>query len=58
VGLVIVVDDLLEKLAAVKPDWCTVIELEYFAGFTDEEATEVMGVKLRTLQRMWLDARI
>jgi RNA polymerase sigma factor (TIGR02999 family) len=58
VGLVLVVDELLEKLAAVKPEWCTVVELKYFAGFTDVEAAEVMGVKLRTLQRMWLDARI
>jgi DNA-directed RNA polymerase specialized sigma24 family protein len=31
--------------------------LKYFLGLTDEEAAEVLGIKLRTMQRMWRDAR-
>ena len=34
-----------------------VIEVKYFLGLTDEEAAEALGLKLRTLQRTWRDAR-
>jgi RNA polymerase sigma factor (TIGR02999 family) len=51
------VDRLLEQLAAVHPEWCTVVEVKYFLGLTDEEAADALGMKLRTMQRMWLEAR-
>ena len=57
VDLAITVGRLLDKLAETKPEWCSLVELKYFLGLTDEEASEVLGVKLRTMQRMWLDAR-
>jgi len=50
-------DRCLDSLARVKPDWCTVVEMKYFLGFTDDEAAEETGIPLRTLQRRWLDAR-
>lgn len=55
--LAITVDQLLTRLADTKPDWCSLVELKYFLGLSDEEAAEVLGMKLRTMQRMWLDAR-
>jgi RNA polymerase sigma-70 factor, ECF subfamily len=51
------VDRLLDRLNAVQPQWCTVVELKYFLGLTDDEAADALGLKLRTMQRMWLDAR-
>ena len=57
VDLAITVDRLLEQLAATKPEWCTLVEVKYFLGLTDVEAAEALGMKLRTMQRMWLDAR-
>jgi len=57
VEFAIMVDRLLDQLATHQPDWCTLVELKYFLGLTDEEAAEVLGVKLRTMQRMWRDAR-
>jgi hypothetical protein len=33
------------------------VEVKYFLGLTDEEAAETMGLKLRTMQRMWRDVR-
>jgi RNA polymerase sigma factor (TIGR02999 family) len=57
IGLAITVDRLLNELAKHQPDWCTLVELKYFVGLNDEEAAEVMGIKLRTMQRMWRDAR-
>jgi RNA polymerase sigma factor (TIGR02999 family) len=53
----VTVDRLLEQLAEAKPDWCTLVELKYFLGLTDEEAAEMLGLKVRTMQRMWRDAR-
>jgi RNA polymerase sigma factor (TIGR02999 family) len=51
------VDRLLDRMATVHPEWCTLVELKYFLGLTDDEAADTMGVKLRTMQRMWSDAR-
>jgi DNA-directed RNA polymerase specialized sigma24 family protein len=33
------------------------VEVKYFLGLTDEEAAEALGLKLRTMQRMWREAR-
>lgn len=55
--LAITIDRLLEQLAGLEPEWCTIVELKYFLGMTDEETAEALGLKLRTMQRMWLDAR-
>ncbi|MBC8167677.1 MAG: RNA polymerase subunit sigma-70 [Bryobacteraceae bacterium] len=55
--LALEIDRLLEDMAETQPDWCTLVELKFFLGFTDNEAADAMGLKLRTMQRMWLDAR-
>ena len=55
--LAIAIDALLEDLAKIHPDWCHVVEIKYFLGLTDEEAADALGIKLRTLQRTWSDAR-
>jgi RNA polymerase sigma-70 factor, ECF subfamily len=57
VDLAITVDRLLDRLAETKPEWCTLVEVKYFLGLTDEEAAEALSLKLRTMQRMWLDVR-
>jgi RNA polymerase sigma factor (TIGR02999 family) len=51
------VDRLLDELASSHPDWCLVVEVKCFLGLSDEEAADALGVTLRTLQRMWRDAR-
>ena len=57
VEIAVAVDRLLDQLAETKPDWCRLVEVKYFLGLTDEEAASALGMKLRTMQRMWLDAR-
>jgi len=57
VDLAITVDQLLDQLAETRPEWCELVELKFFLGLTDEEAAEALGIKLRTMQRMWSDAR-
>jgi len=53
----IMVDRLLEELAQIHPEWCTLVELKYFLGFSNEEAAETLGMKLRTMERTWFEAR-
>ena len=55
--LALSVDELLEEMGQVQPDWVQVIELKYFFGLTDEEAAEALDLKVRTFQRKWSDAR-
>ncbi|HVO99774.1 MAG TPA: ECF-type sigma factor [Bryobacteraceae bacterium] len=57
IDLAITVDRLLDQLSETKPEWCSLVELKYFLGLTDEEAADVLGVKLRSMQRMWRDVR-
>lgn len=57
IDLAITVDRLLDELAESKPEWSMLVEMKFFLGLTDDEAAEAMGVKLRTMQRSWSDAR-
>jgi RNA polymerase sigma factor (TIGR02999 family) len=57
IELAIAVDGLLDELSVTKPEWSMLVEMKFFLGLTDEEAAEAMGVKLRTMQRTWSDAR-
>jgi RNA polymerase sigma-70 factor (ECF subfamily) len=55
--LALTIDRLLNELRETKPDWCLLVEMKFFLGLNDEEAAETLGLKLRTMQRMWRDAR-
>jgi RNA polymerase sigma factor (TIGR02999 family) len=57
VDLAITVDRLLDELAETQPEWSMLVEMKFFLGLTDEEAAEALGVKLRTMQRTWSEAR-
>ena len=57
IELALTVDRLLEELATVQPEWSMLVEMKYFLGLTDEETADAMNLKLRTMQRMWRDAR-
>jgi RNA polymerase sigma factor (TIGR02999 family) len=55
--LALTIDKLLDELERTQPELCSVVELKFFLGLTDEEAANALGLKLRTFQRMWQDAR-
>jgi RNA polymerase sigma-70 factor, ECF subfamily len=55
--LAVTIDRLLDQLGETKPEWCMLVEVKYFLGLTDEEAAETLGLKLRSMQRMWREAR-
>ena len=57
IELAATIDSLLGDMAAEHPEWCSIVELKFFLGLTDEETAEVMGLSVRTMQRQWQDAR-
>jgi RNA polymerase sigma factor (TIGR02999 family) len=53
----IAINGLLDELDKSHPEWCTIVEMKFFAGFTDEETAEALGTPLRSMQRKFGDAR-
>ena len=54
---VVALNDALERLAAVDPQQCRVVELRFFAGLSVEETAEAMGISPATVKRDWATAK-
>ena len=39
------------------PDWVDVVELRFFGGLSSEEAADMLGISLSSVNRRWADAR-
>jgi RNA polymerase sigma factor (TIGR02999 family) len=52
------IDDALERLAAVEPRLAKVVECRFFAGLSEREIAETLGVTERTVERDWVKARM
>jgi RNA polymerase sigma factor (TIGR02999 family) len=50
-------DEAMERLRAMDEQKARIVELRFFGGLTSEEAAEVLGVSLRTVERDWAMAR-
>ena len=55
--IVLEVDRLLTRLNALDERQAKVVEMRYFAGLTEEEIAEALGVSERTVKRDWTMAR-
>lgn len=55
---VIRVNDALDELGAVDANLVRVVEMRYFAGMTEAEIAEALGVTERTVRRIWTKARL
>jgi RNA polymerase sigma factor (TIGR02999 family) len=53
----VMIDDTLRALERENARLARVFECRYFAGLTDEETAETLGLSLRTVQRDWQHAR-
>ena len=56
-GEVVALEDALVRLGRLNPRLPRVVELRFYAGLSDAEAAEVLGVSSRTIHRDWLTAR-
>lgn len=54
---IVALDDALQRLADLDPRQAKVVECRYFAGLTEAETAEALGVSVRTVAREWLTAR-
>ena len=57
IDVAITVARLLDRMEATNPDWCRLVELRFYLGLREQEAAEILGMKLRSMQRMWLEVR-
>lgn len=51
------IDEALSRLGAIDARLAHIVECRYFAGLSEQETAEALGVSLRTAQRDWLKAR-
>ncbi len=50
-------DEALDRLNALDPRLCRVVEMRFFAGMTETETAEVLNVSVRTVKRDWQFAK-
>ena len=53
----LLVNEALEKLETEDPGAAQVVKLRFFAGMTNEEAGQALGISARTAKRYWTFAR-
>jgi RNA polymerase sigma factor (TIGR02999 family) len=51
-------NDVLARLEAENPRWLQVVECRFFAGYSEAETADALGVSTRTVERDWLQARV
>jgi RNA polymerase sigma factor (TIGR02999 family) len=54
---IIAVDAALDRLAQWDPRQAKIVELRFFAGLTEDETAETLGISPRTVKRDWMIAR-
>jgi len=54
---VVLIDTALQRLAAWDERASRVVEMRFFAGLSESEIAEVLGISLRTVKRDWTAAR-
>ena len=51
-------DDAMQRLAALDPRQCRIVELRFFGGLSIEETAEVVNISPATIKREWATARL
>jgi RNA polymerase sigma factor (TIGR02999 family) len=54
---VLAIEQVLGRLGELDPALVELVECRYFAGLTEQEAAEALGISQRTAQRQWARAR-
>jgi RNA polymerase sigma factor (TIGR02999 family) len=54
---VLAVSEALDRLAAEDPECAQLVKLRFFAGFSNAEAAQMLGIPERTAKRTWAYAR-
>jgi RNA polymerase sigma factor (TIGR02999 family) len=51
-------NDALDRLGKLDPRYLSVVELKFFAGFTNAETAEILGVSDATVESIWQYSRL
>ena len=54
----IALDEALDQLAAVEPKTAELVKLRYFAGLTNKQSAELLGISPRQADSLWAYARV
>jgi RNA polymerase sigma factor (TIGR02999 family) len=54
---VVALDDALNQLAELDARQAKIVEMRFFAGMTEEETGNVLGISVRTVKRDWRVAK-
>lgn len=54
---IILIADLLKRLADVNPRFVNVVDMRYFGGYTEAETASALGITARTIRRDWKIAK-
>ena len=57
-GALLLVDEALQRLAAIDARLARVVECRFFGAMTNDEIAEALGVTARTVERDWVKARM
>jgi RNA polymerase sigma factor (TIGR02999 family) len=52
------IHDALNELAAIDPRLAQIVEMRFFAGMSEQEIADALGISRRTAQRDWEKARL
>ena len=55
--LLVAIDEALSRLAELDPRQARVVEMRFFAGLTEDETAELLGVSARTVRNDWVKAK-
>ena len=55
---ILALEEALERLDAIDERLRRIVELRFFAGLSDQEVADVLGIAPRTVARNWLKARL
>ena len=54
---VLLIDEALERLKAENPEAAQLVSMKFFAGMTNQEVAETLGITERTVERRWAFAK-
>ena len=54
----LLVEDALQQLEQVNPEWARIVVMKYFGGLNNREVASAMNISERSVKRYWAGARI
>ena len=55
---ILLIDEALERLRAENPEAAKLVTMKFFAGMTNQEIADILGVTERTVERRWAFAKV